>query len=258
MTKINQSSLSSDIAATRTDRDMDRRDTLRLLGAAVLGISLPCSTQPPSAIRVIGVGDAGCNTLLTAWSGGTLQTEDHPTKFACVTMGQYSRQAIRQANQLCSGRAPIREVQIGQSGACGSVPVAWVAARRYDSALRSLVEDVEVVILVAGLGGGTGSGVTPLLASMAKGVGALVLAVVVTPFRWEIDRYPNAFQALKEMKHECDYTVSLSNQALADSMGDDALLEAFIAMQELEGTESIRKLVKSGIRYCRDRRARSA
>lgn len=93
---------------------------------------------------------------------------------------------------------------------------------------------------------------------MAKGVGALVMAVLVTPFRWEIGRYPNAFQAVKDMKRECDYMVSLSNQALAESMGEDALLEEVVALQELEGKESIQKLVKSGIRYCRDRRARSS
>lgn len=245
MMETNQSCLPSET--------WNRRDALRLLGAAALGVCLPFTGSPLSAIRVIGVGDAGCQIALAAWSGGMPQIDGYRPKFACVTMGQQSSQAISQANQRQSGLATIREVQLGPFGAGGSVSVARLAAHRHDNALRSLVKDVEVVILVAGLGGGTGSGVAPILANMAKRVGALVLAVLATPYRWEIGRYPNAFQAVKDMKRECDYMVSLSNKALAESMGDDALLEAVIALQEMEGKQTIKKLVKSGIRYCRDR-----
>lgn len=250
MMELNQSDLPSDY--------WDRRNTLRLLGAAVLGISLPSTVSPSLAIRVIGIGDAGCNIVLAAWSSGMLQTDDFPTKFACVTMGQQSSQVISEANQLHSGLAPIREIQLGPFGAGGSVSVARVAALMHDNTLRSLAENVEVVILVAGLGGGTGSGVTPLLASMAKGFGALVMAVLVTPFRWELGRNRTAYQAVKLIERECDDMVSLSNQALAESIGDEALLEVVIAIQELEGKKSLQKLVKSGIRYCRDRRDGSA
>lgn len=99
-----------------------RRDSLRFLGAAALGVSLPLTVSPLLAIRVIGVGDAGCNIVLAAWSGGMPQTDGYQSKFACVTMGQQSSQAISQANQLHSGLAPIREVQLGPFGAGAAFP----------------------------------------------------------------------------------------------------------------------------------------
>jgi hypothetical protein len=57
-----------------------------------------------------------------------IQTDGYQPKFACVTMGQQSSQAISQANQLHSGLAPIREVQLGPFGAGGILEVSFVTA----------------------------------------------------------------------------------------------------------------------------------
>jgi cell division protein FtsZ len=258
---------------------MDRRNTLKWLGAAALGLSLPSVASQPAervpidvagpdalaiatsvtkvvACSVIGVGAAGCNIVLAAWSSGRLQTKHCQAEFACVSMGRQSIRAVIESNKVNPGRAPVKRVQIGRFRAGGNVNVARAAARKHENALRSLIDGAEVVILVAGIGGGTGSAVAPILASMAQEAGALSLAVVVTPFRWELGRYPNAFQAVKELERECHYLASLSNQAVGEAIGGDATLDDVITHQEILGAACIHRLMKDGSRFCIDRRSR--
>ena len=234
---------------------VDRRDTLQILGAAVLGISLPAMASPSAAIRIIGVGDAGCNIVLAAWSSGLLQVNEYRPEFACVTMGQQSSQAISEAQRLHPDIAPIRTAQLGPFGAGGNVGIAWDAALKHQDGLRSLITGADIVILVAGLGGGTGSGVSPILAAMAKDTGAHTLAVVVTPFNWE-GRNPTAFDAIKVLRSHCDYMVALSNQAAGDAMGDNATLEDVIKHLEQDGVDSIRMLMRLGTRFSKNNQNR--
>ena len=225
-----------------------RRDTLRFFGAAVLGITLPVTATPSASIRVIGVGDAGIHVLLAARSYGLHHADDNQPAFACVTMGRQSILGISEAQRLHPGFAPIRTVQLGLFGSGGNVGIAQTSAFKHQDDLRSLVAGADIVILVAGLGGGTGSGVSPILAAMAQEAGAQTMAVVVTPFDWELGRYPNAFDALKVLRSHCDYMVALSNQAAGDAMGDGTTLEDVIKHQEQDGAESIRMLMRLGTR----------
>lgn len=263
----NQSPTLKDIAA------MDRRNTLKWFGSAALGLSLPVVASQPAkrvpidvagpdalgiaspvpkvvACRVIGVGDAGCNIVLAAWSSGRLQIKHCQAEFACVSMGRQSIRAVIESNKVNTGRAPVKALQIGRDGAGGNVNVARAAARKHEKALRSLSHGAEVVILVAGIGGGTGSAVAPILASMAQEAGALTLAVVVTPFRWELGRYPNAFQAVRELERECHYLASQSNSEVAEAMGEDATLGDLIVQQEVVATACIHRLMEDGSRFC--------
>jgi len=203
--------------------------------------------------RVVGVGDAGCNLVLSAWSRRVLRTKDCHTEFACVTAGSQSTDAVIAANQMHPGMPPVRVVQIARYGAGGNVDAARAAAQEHESALRFLVAGADVVILVAGVGGGTGSGVAPMLAQMAQAAGALALGVVVTPFNWEIGRYPNAFRAIRDLEHNTDYLVSLSNQAAGEALGEDAQLAHVFARQAQEGAANIQRLMVDGTRFCRDR-----
>jgi cell division GTPase FtsZ len=93
---------------------------------------------------------------------------------------------------------------------------------------------------------------------MAQEAGALTLGVIVTPFGWELGRYPNALQAVKELERECHYLASLSNQAVGDAMGEEATLGDLIIQQELLGTACIHKLMHESTRYCTSCRNRPA
>lgn len=256
---------------------MERRDLLKFLGASALGLTVPVAVaqwtdRAPIAItanestvdppmdattvvcRIIGVGDAGCNLVLAAWSSGVLRAKDCHTEFACVIAGSQSTEAVIASNQMNPGMPPVQVVQIASYGAGGKVDAARAAAQEHECALRSLVARTDVVILVAGVGGGTGSGVAPMLARMAQTAGALALGVVVTPFNWEIGRYPNVFRAIRDLERNTSYLVLLSNQAAGVALGEDALLAHVFALQAHEGAASINRLLMDGCRFCRDRR----
>lgn len=256
---------------------INRRNTLAYFGAATLGMNLPAlafqptgetpipsaasaavneaaSVTPKVVCRIIGVGDAGIGVAVAAFSSGLIHAPDCQPEFAAVSMGRKGITAAIMANRMHPEFAPIRPVQLGRYGAGGNVNVARAAASKYDRTLRSLVDNAEIVILVMGLGGGTGSYVGPSLAKMAQEVGALTLAVVITPFRWEIGRYPNAFQASKDLERECTYTVTLPNQEIADLLGVDAAFADLVEQQELCGSFSIHSLMTVGSLFCIERR----
>src|SRR5262249_50237199 len=81
--------------------------------------------------------------------------------------------------------------------------------------LKAACEGADVILIVAGLGGGAGTGVSPLLAHAAKETGALVLAFVSFPFDFEGNRRQrHAQQGLQELKATADGVICLSNQKL--------------------------------------------
>lgn len=252
---------------------MDRRKILKRFGAAALALNLPAvasqstDTLPipgaapedldgdalvtaPVVCRVIGVGGAGCNILLAAWSSGLLH--DGRSQFACVCMG--STKAVTCANMRRPDFAPIRTVQLGRFGTYGNVNIARAAALKHDRSLRSLVAGADVVILVAGIGGGTGSTVAPVLARMAEESGTLVLGCVVTPHKWELGRYPSAFAAVKELERHSHFLVSMPNEKMGELLGVDATLDEVIAGQEILGTVCIHRLMVDGQSYIERRR----
>ena len=252
---------------------MDRRNTLKWLGATALGASLPAlvfqaydnvptlgsesevasatlSATPKVTCRIIGVGDAGIRLAVAAYSSGVLYATESNPEFACVGMGRNGISAAIQANRLPPSIASIRPVQLGRYGAGGNVNTARAAAMKYDRTLRSLVDGAEVVILVAGIGGGTGSAVAPILASMAMEAGSLVLGVIVTPYNWEIGVYPNAFAAVKALEGNSHYLVSLPNEVVGEILSEDATLDDAFSQQDLIGTACIHRLLKDGSRFC--------
>lgn len=260
---------------------MDRRNALKWLGAAAYGVNIPApelqSTVEISveddarkrpdnsgvgtkkaACRIIGVGEAGCNIVLAGWSSGVFHASDCQADFACVSMGRQSIRDAISANRRSPWNAPIRSVQLGKYGAGGDINVARAAARKHDTTLRSLIDGVDVVILVAGIGGGTGSAIAPILASMADESGALVLGVIVTPFRWELGRYSNAIAAVKALERHSHYLLPLPNDTVAERLNGIETLDLVFSQQDLLSIACIHRLILDGSRFCIGRRSHSA
>lgn len=256
---------------------MNRRSTLKFIGAASLGLSFPAlafqsagkvpklggasgdadealSAIPKITCKIIGVGDIGIQVVARAFSSGLIRAPDCQPEFAAVSMGRKGISVAIMANRLHPEFAPIRPVQLGRYGARGDVNVVRAAARKYDRTLRTLVDGAEIVILVMSISGGTGSGAGPILAKMAQDVGALTLAVVIIPFPWEVFQYPSALQASKDLERECVFLVTLPNQEIGDLLGKDATLDELVTQQGLIVTACIHKLMLEASRYCIDRR----
>ncbi|MCX8157428.1 MAG: hypothetical protein N3J91_13455 [Verrucomicrobiae bacterium] len=171
--------------------------------------SAPMPAAKPAApkITVIGVGGAGGNlaALLARapWPG-----------IRCVAVDTSWRALQMRAGveTFLLGR-PV----LGGLSAGGDPKQGRAAAEASEAELPALVAGAEVVFLLAGLGGGTGSGAAPVIARAARAAGAWVVAIVAMPLEMEGSRRRRqAILALSRLRDEADITIPLDNQTLLE------------------------------------------
>ena len=129
--------------------------------------------RAPARIKVVGVGGGGCNCVRRM-----LRHRVPGVKFVMVNTDIKS---------LDSPGADVDTLQIGEKvthgwGAGGDAKLGAKAADESVSAITKALKDAELVFVTSGMGGGTGTGAAPSIAKMAKEMGALVVAVITTPF----------------------------------------------------------------------------
>lgn len=120
-------------------------------------------------------------------SGAVLESAEWVPEFICLDLDLDLEvlNYVAADNAAMPGCPPIKTISLATLGAAGRVNRGRAAALRKRDALRDVLADTDVVFLVAGLGGGTGSGVMPIMAGLAREAGALTVAAVVTPFGWQ-------------------------------------------------------------------------
>ena len=183
-------------------------------------------------IKVIGVGGAGGNAVKRMIEVGLTNIE-----FYVVNVEQ-------QALEKCEAATPVLIGTNTTPGHCGANPELGKKAAEADRAkLQAIVADADLVFVVAGMGGGTGAGAAPLIASLAREQGALAVGVVTRPFNFEGKRRAEqAEQGLQELQGNADSVVVVPNQRLLDRMDRSLKIrEAFSLSDEmlLRGVESI-------------------
>jgi cell division protein FtsZ len=154
------------------------------------------------------------------------------TEYVYLDLGTLSMlpdQFICNVSELGS---PITKIVLAPHGSGGRVNTARAAALQNIDVLKAAVSGFDTAIVVAGLGGGTGSAVAPILARLARGAGVATIATVVMPFDFEGPRNGTAVTALRNLEREVDLLMPFSNQKLGDSMGDGALLADIYAQQD--------------------------
>ncbi len=181
--------------------------------------------------RIIGVGGAGCNLLAAMRSNGTFDGYGPGTELIAVDLCPDTLGQVDAANKTTPERAPIKTLAIGECGSGGRVNAGRAAALRHHDQLNSLLTGADVVVLIAGLGGGTGSGVTPILAAWSRAARIYTVVVAVTPFDFggSIRQSENA---LNSIRGNSDKVIHFSNQAVAVELGDEATLSDVFAVQE--------------------------
>ena len=188
----------------------------------------------PAVIRVIGVGGAGGNAINTMIEAGVEGVE-----FVAVNTD---------VQDLRKCKAP-EKVQIGNRGlGAGSNPqIAAQAANEDRDKLQALVEGADMIFITAGLGGGTGTGASPVIAELAKSSAALTVAVVTKPFEFEARvRSAQAESGVKELKNVVDALITIPNQKLLDVVDrNTTLIEAFAKANDVlrQGVQSISDLI---------------
>jgi cell division protein FtsZ len=170
-------------------------------------------------IRVIGVGGGGSNAV-----NRMIRAEMMGVEFiACNTDAQALLQSdaphkIRIGDKITRGR-----------GAGGDASIGQRAAEEDSEKITEALQDSDMVFITAGLGGGTGSGAAPVVAEIAKGLGALTVAVVTKPFSFEGPRRKMiAERAAEELKGRVDTLITIPNDRLRDVVQKNTpMLEAF-------------------------------
>ena len=168
-----------------------------------------------AVIKVIGVGGCGGNTVNYMMSKNLEGVE-----FICANTDM---QALSSSKATC--------IQLGADltkglGAGGKPEVGRDAAKENADQIRQVLEKTDMVFITAGMGGGTGSGAAPVIADIAKGLGALTVAVVIKPFECEqAKRMEIAEQSIDELSQYVDSLIIISNEKLCSVFGPDTELQ---------------------------------
>ncbi|TVR51349.1 MAG: cell division protein FtsZ [Puniceicoccaceae bacterium] len=176
--------------------------------------------NPPETVnlKMIGVGGAGTNAV------DRLRMENLSSlKVAAVNTDTQALGSSPVEERLLLGAGVTRGL-----GAGGDPERGRLAAEADRDRLRELVEGVDLAVILAGMGGGTGSGAAPVLAEVASEAGALVMAFVTMPFTFEGGRRARqAEEGLIALRSACDAVVPLPNDLLLQQSSEkDGVLEA--------------------------------
>jgi cell division protein FtsZ len=175
-------------------------------------------TASGTNIKIIGVGGAGgnaVNTMINNALGGV--------EFIA---------ANTDIADLKKSKAKIR-LQMGKESAkglgTGAIPEkGQEAAEESKEEIRSLLHDTDMIFITAGMGGGTGTGAAPVIASIAKEMGILTIAIVTRPFMWEgKKRIVNAEDGIKRLRENIDTLMIIPNAKLEELYPDMDFVEAY-------------------------------
>ncbi|MFH1447175.1 MAG: cell division protein FtsZ [Chloroflexota bacterium] len=188
-------------------------------------------------IKVIGVGGGGCNAVDRMIDEGLSGIE-----FISINTD---------AQALLRSSAPIR-VRIGDKstrglGAGGDPNIGRIAAEESAEELYEVLKGSDMVFVTAGLGGGTGTGAAPVVAQIAKEIGALTIGVVTRPFTFEGSHRAKAAEAgTFKLKEHADTLIVIPNDRLLQIVDKrSALQEAFRIADDVlrQGIQGISELI---------------
>jgi cell division protein FtsZ len=163
----------------------------------------PLETIQARAIKIIGVGGAGVSLL------DTLNRED----FAGADFVAINTDAPSLAASSATVKIHLETKLLRGLGTGGDPERGRAIAEEQFATLKTACDGADVILIIAGLGGGAGSGISPVLARAAKETGALVLAFVTLPFSCEGNRrQQQAQQGLEQLKSVADGVICLPNQ----------------------------------------------
>jgi len=177
-------------------------------------------------ISVFGIGGAGCNIVSWMKSKGITGA-----KIYALNSDAQHLSVTKADERLLIG------YKITGGLGCGGFPEQGAkAAEESAKEIEALIDGSGLVFVTAGLGGGTGTGASPVVARIAKEAGALTVGVVTTPFQVERARLIKAKEGLKRLVEECDAVIVIDNNRLRKVAGNLPLAEAFAVANELIAT----------------------
>ena len=198
------------------------------------------NVDPVAKIKVVGVGGGGCNAINTMIS----DYEISGVEFMAFNTD---------AQALKMSQAPIT-LQLGEEltqglGVGGNYELGAQSAEESLDQIQELLEGANMVFITAGMGGGTGTGAAPIIAGVAKNMGALTVAVVTRPFDFEgTKRKEIAEEGINALRDKVDTLIVVPNQRLLEIVDESERLSFIDAMKKVdsvlaEGVNSISSLI---------------
>lgn len=192
-----------------------------------------------SKIKVLGIGGAGVNAVSRMGKGNF----DRIELFAINTDVQSLKSASLK-NRILIGEKTTLGLGTGMDVRLGEK--AWLESKQK---IKDILQGTDIVFLVAGLGGGTGTPGVGMLGEVAKSLGILSIAVITTPFSFEgAQRQKIARWAIQGLKHKVDTFVVISNDRLLDIIGrTTSVTNAFLICDQVlwQAVKSISGLMYS-------------
>jgi len=194
-------------------------------------IKLKENNQFRPRIKVLGVGGGGCNALNTMISKGLEKVD-----FIAINTDMQSLE-----NSMAANRIQIGEQETNGLGAGSNPEVGQKSAEENLDSIMEAVSDANMVFITAGMGGGTGTGATPVIAKSAKESGILTVGVVTTPFMFEGNkRQRTAKKGIEELRNFVDTILVIPNEKLIEFAGSAFASEAFqmtdtVLLQAVQG-----------------------
>lgn len=198
------------------------------------------NVDPVAKIKVVGVGGGGCNAVNT-------MINDY--EIAGVEFMAFNTDA----QALKMSQAPTT-LQLGEEltqglGVGGNFEMGAQAAEESLDQIQELLEGANMIFITAGMGGGTGTGAAPIIAGVAKNMGALTVAVVTKPFDFEGNKRKEiAEEGINALKDKVDTLIVVPNQRLLEIVDPSERLSFIDAMKKVdsvlaEGVNSISSLI---------------
>lgn len=200
------------------------------------GFKIEVIGQTP-VIKVIGVGGGGSNAV-----NRMLETGIRGVDFI----------AMNTDIQVLDKSPAKHKVQLGENltrglGAGGNPEIGKLAAEESRNEIRKVLEGSDMVFITAGMGGGTGTGAAPVIAELAREIGALTVAVVTRPFFFEgVKRKKLAEQGVAALQGRVDTIITVPNDRLNDVTGTKtALIDAFRIADDVlrQGVQGISDII---------------
>ncbi len=172
-------------------------------------------------LKVVGIGGGGCNAIESMIKRGLVGVE---------------YVAINTDAQVLNSSNANHKIQVGTSitrglGAGADPNVGRKSIEEDRERIAEVLSSSDMVFVTAGMGGGTGTGGAPIIASIAKSIGALVVGIVTKPFRWEGKRRMiNAEQGIQDLKQHVDSLIVIPNERLLSIL--DKNTNAFTAFDK--------------------------
>jgi len=191
--------------------------------------------QIQAKIYVVGVGGAGCNTVNRMMEVGV-----QGAKIIAINTDAQDLLKVKAHKKILIGKDLTRGLGAGNNPKIGEE-----AAKESEKDIRDALEGADMVFITCGLGGGTGTGAAPIVAELAKKMGALTVSVVTLPFTVEgIRRIKNAEYGLEKLRKNSDTVIVIPNDKLMEvapnlpihlafKVADEILVQAVKGITEL-------------------------